>query len=509
VQVRSRAFRRVLHVLVFAVGAAGLGTEIAVARLIAPFFGASTIVWANTIAVVLLALSVGYWVGGHLADRHPDLPSLSRLVLGAASLLATVPLVGHPFLNLSLKAFDTLSVGVFAGSLSAVLILVAVPIALMGAVSPWAIRLSLGGVASSGTTAGRLYALSTAGSLVGVFSASLLLIPWAGTRRTFLVFALLLALAALPGLRRAWGAAVAAAIAVLLALPPGAIKPATSAGGRVIAEAETPYQYARVVQYPGGERQLELDEGQAVHSEYLPGTLLTGNYWDDFLVVPFLSSSAPARRVAILGDAAGTTARAYTSLFPGATVDGVEIDGQLTRLGERWFGLRPSAHLHLITADARPFLRQAGGRYDLIVLDAYRQPYIPFYLVTREFFALIRARLAPGGVVAVNVGHVPGSEALTRAVAATMATAFPHVLRDTVDATNEILIGAAGSLGPDRLAAASPRLPPALQPLASTVASRLGPAPGGGPVWTDDNAPVEWLIDRSIISYAAHPGAAR
>src|SRR4051812_4912106 len=232
-----------LELLVFVVGSSTLGVEIAAARLMAPFFGDSTIVWANTIAIVLVALSVGYWFGGRMADRHPHLRGLSLLVLGAAVLLALVPLVAHPFLALSVDAFDEISIGVFAGSLLGVLVLVALPVLMLGAVSPWAIRLKLRAVEDSGETAGRMYAISTVGSLFGTFASALLLIPLVGTHRTFLTFALVLALVSAWGLSRRW-LLVPAAIAVLIAIPPGTIKSAR--GATVLYEAETPYQYARV-----------------------------------------------------------------------------------------------------------------------------------------------------------------------------------------------------------------------------------------------------------------------
>src|SRR4051812_1182630 len=240
------------------VGAASLGAEIAAARLLAPYFGASTIVWANTIAIVLVALSVGYWLGGRLADRHPDVRALSILVLAAAALLALLPLVAAPFLSLSVRAFDEISVGAFAGSLFGVLALVALPVLLLGAVSPWAIRLKVDDVASAGQVAGRLYAISTVGSLVGTFAAALLLIPLAGTQRTFLAFAVLLAVVAATGLRAPFALAPLA-IAALLAVPAGTVKAAEGTGARVLEERETPYQYARVVQEPDGARVLELN----------------------------------------------------------------------------------------------------------------------------------------------------------------------------------------------------------------------------------------------------------
>src|SRR3954466_14605015 len=156
-----------LEALVFVVGASTLGAEIAAARLMAPFFGASTIVWANTIAVVLVALSVGYWFGGRMADRRPDLRSLCGLVLGASGLLGLVPIVAQPFLSLSVKAFDDVSLGAGFGSLLGGLALVAIPRLMLGAVSPGGTRLRLERGEASGGVPGRMYAISTVGSLVG------------------------------------------------------------------------------------------------------------------------------------------------------------------------------------------------------------------------------------------------------------------------------------------------------------------------------------------------------
>src|SRR3954466_16129902 len=214
-----------LRLLLFVVGAGSLGAEIAAVRLLAPFFGASTIVWANTIGVVLVALSLGYWLGGRLADRHPHLRGLCLLSLAAAALLALVPFAADPLLGVAVDALDEISAGAFLGSLLAVLVLVAVPVLLLGTVSAWAIRLGVRSVEEAGTVAGRLYALSTAGSLVGTLMSALVLIPLVGTRRTFLAFALAIAVVSVLGLRPVRRYAVApAAIAVLIALPVGTLK---------------------------------------------------------------------------------------------------------------------------------------------------------------------------------------------------------------------------------------------------------------------------------------------
>ncbi len=382
-----------IRAIAFVVGAASLGAEISAARLLAPYFGASTIIWANTIATVLVALSAGYAIGGKLADRRGDLRGLSAIVLLAAAALAAVPFAADPFLRLSVRALGALSVGGFFASLAAVLMLVAVPVVLLGTVAPYANRLALGRVADTGTVTGRLYALSTAGSLLGTFLSALLLIPLIGTHRTFLVFAFALAAVAAPAAGSRRLLAVPVAIAALALVPPPAIG-ADVAGARVIYSAETPYQYVRVLQFASGERWLQLNEGVAIHSLYRPWSYLTGGYWDDFLVLPLAGQEGVPNRVAILGDAAGTVARAYGHYFPGTRVDGVELDGELNAIGKRYFGLR-GPRLHLYTADARPWLAASKTRYDAVFLDAYRQPYIPFYLLTREFFKSVQRAPAP------------------------------------------------------------------------------------------------------------------
>ncbi|WP_445148975.1 spermidine synthase [Baekduia sp. Peel2402] len=492
--------RRSVALVAAVVGAATLGAEIAAARLLAPWFGASTIVWANTIATVLVALSGGYYLGGRLADRDPTFAGLCKLVLLGAGLMAAVPFVAGPFLRVSVDALDSVEAGAFVGSLLAVLILIAAPVLVLGCVSPYAVRLSVGALDEAGRVAGRLYAISTLGSLAGVFLSALVLIPFVGTRRTFLVFALALGLAAILGLRQRVALLAPALVALLIALPTGTVKATTD--GRVIWEAETEYQYARVVEFDDGERQLELNEGQAVHSVFRPGTYLTGNYWDEPLVLPFAGRATPPRSIAILGSAAGTVARAYGHYFPATRIDAVEIDGELTEVGERLFDFR-APHLETHAADARPWLRATDRRFDVIYVDAYRQPYIPFYLATKEFFRLARERLNPGGMVIVNVGHPEDSNKLEKVLTATMGSVFGHVARDPAQDVNTQLIASENPVTPEILRASIPALPAELRATAGDTAARLAGPLRGGRVYTDDVAPVEWLIDASIVQVAA------
>jgi spermidine synthase len=230
--------------------------------------------------------------------------------------------------------------------------------------------------------------------------------------------------------------------------------------------------------------------------------VLTGDYWDGHLVLNFAGRDRAPRRVAILGNAAGTTSRAYEEFFPDTRVDGVEIDSELSDIGRRYFDMN-NPRLHLYHEDARPFLRRIDARYDVISVDTYRQPYIPFYVTTVEFFETVRDRLAPGGVLIVNVGHPEGEDALEKVLTATIREALPHVMRDPIEKTNTLLVASATPLSAERLRSAVPDLPPALRPTALAASRSLAAPLEGGDVYTDDKAPVEWLIDKSIVDYAS------
>ena len=486
--------------VVFVAGAGSLATEIAASRLLAPYFGSSTIVWANLIGVVLAALALGYWLGGRLADRRPEQRLLGWIVLAAALLVAATPFLARPLLDLTVEGLDDASAGAAVGSFLGVLALFAPPVVLLGTVSPFAIRLAVTGVETAGAVAGRLYALSTAGSLLGVFLPALVSIPLLGTQRTLLLIAVSLAAAGALLLGARYLAAAAAA-AALVAVPPGTVK----AEPGLLHEETSLYQYIQVVERDDGRRLLFLNEGVAVHSVWRPDEVLTGGVWDAFLAVPPLLGR-PLERVAILGNAAGTTARALGVYFPRARIDGVELDPAVSRVGRRWFGLGDNPNLTVHDADARPFLRRTDTRYDLVVVDAYYQPYLPFYLATREFFALVRERLAPGGIVALNVAAVPDDRRLVDAVGGTLAAELPQVLEWPVLRFNTLVLGLTRPLGAAerrrRLARGHPDLAP-LRVLLARDARPLGRAPRP---WTDDRAPVEWVTDRMILSFAARGG---
>jgi spermidine synthase len=488
-----------LTALVFAAGVGALATEIAASRLLAPYFGNSTVVWANVIGLVLASLSLGYWLGGRLADRRPDPRVLGLVVAAAAVLVALTPFLARPFLDLTVEGLDQVSTGAAIGSFFGVLVLFAPPVVLLGMVAPFAIRLGLERVEAAGAVAGRLYAVSTIGSLLGTFLSALVAIPLIGTQRTLLASAVLLAAAGATLLGSRW-LALAVGLAALMALPPGAVK----ADEGLLYEDESLYQFVQVVQR-GDSRRLYLDEGIAVHSVWRKDDVLTGGVWDTFLALPPLLGR-PLERVAILGNAGGTTARAMGVYYPGAEIDGVELDPAVTKAGRRYLGLDDNPRLHVHTADARPFLRRSDGGYDLIVIDAYRPPYVPFYLATREFFELVRKRLAPGGIVALNVASVPDDTRLAHGIATTLASELPAVWTWQALRFNQIVIGLERPLPRAEISRRLGLVRGDLAPLTRLLARDIQPARPSGDVWTDDRAPVEWITDRMIVEYAAEGG---
>jgi spermidine synthase len=488
-----------LLALVFGAGTGSLATEIAASRMLAPYFGSSTIVWANLIGIVLAGLAVGYWLGGRLADRHPERRLLGLIVLAAALWVAMTPFVARPFLDSAVGNLDDASAGAVIGSFFAVLLLFAPAVVLLGMVSPFAIRLAITDVASAGAVAGRFYALSTVGSLFGTFVPALIAIPLLGTQRTLLLTAALLALSASFLLGRKL-LVLAGAIAALAVLPPGAIK---SEEG-LLHEQDSLYQFIQVLERDDGRRLLRLNEGVAVHSVWREDTVLTGGVWDAFLALPPLLDR-PLRKVAILGNAGGTTARAMGEFYPAAEIDGVELDPAVSDVGFEYFGMGDNPKLTVHNVDARPFLRHTDERYDLIVVDAYHQPYVPFYLATREFFRLARERLQPGGIVALNVASVPGDTRLLDGIAGTLAHEFDSVAVWPALRFNKVLLAFDEPRSFSFIEANE--VAPELRPLVDLLVRQLRPATEKAKQpWTDDRAPVEWVTDRMIVEYAARGG---
>lgn len=514
-QKRATPSYALLNLAVFVGGVSSIGIEITASRLIAPYFGNSTIIWATVIGLTLLYLSLGYYIGGKLADRFPSERFFYGTFVVSALGTAIIPPVSRPILNASLSAFNNLNVGAFYGALLGILVLFIVPITVLGCVSPLALRLRLRGVEEVGGTAGALYALSTVGSIVGSFLPVIVLTPYLGTRWTFYTFSIALGVMGLVGLLRqrdlrSAGTTIGVIVLVLLIAVLGTNGNLRRAeAGQLLYEGESEYNYIQVVRN-GDEVGLVLNDGHAIHSIYNPHQLLTEGPWDYFMMGSFFNKDqqpADVRSLALIGLAGGTTARQYTQVYGSSVrIDGVEIDPEIVKIGRKYFDMN-EPNLNVIVQDGRYFLRTTEKTYDVIGVDAYRQPYIPFQLTTREFFQESSDHLNDRGVMILNAGRFGTDYRLVNAIASTMRTVFPNVyLIDVGRFSNTMVIATKNPTRIGDYAANIARLPQA-SPLRTIgdLSLRTGNVrewTGNDMVFTDDHAPIEFVIDRLIVDAA-------
>ena len=501
-----------LYIAVFVAGLTTLGVEMTASRLLGNVFGTSNLVWANIIGLMLAYLTLGYFLGGRWADRSPRPATFYGVITWAALTSGLVPLAARPVLRHAAGAVESLDGAVMAGSFLAVLILFSVPITLLGCVSPFAIRLAIPDTARAGRVAGRIYAISTLGSILGTFLPVLVLIPTIGTARTFLAFSGSLMLVGLIGLalasrRRAllllWMPLVLAGLS-LWSLA-GSIK---NTEGQIF-EGESAYNYVQVIEREGM-RLLLLNEGQGIHSVYTPDGGATFGTWDYFLAAPFFNAPPhpveSIERLGLVGLAAGTVARQYTDVFGPLPIDGWEIDPLIVEVGRRYFDMR-QPNLHVFVEDGRWGLVHSPHSYSVIGVDAYRLPYIPWHLTTREFFLEVRARLLDDGVLVINVGRTPDDRRLIEAMAGTIGSVFPSVhVADVPYTFNSILYASVQPSTPENLRAnlgllAAQGAPDLLLDSLARALAYLQPTPETVIVFTDDWAPIEQLTNSMALRF--------
>jgi len=499
-----------LYVTAFAGGLVSLAVELAASSLLRPHFGTANLVWAAIIGLILLYLTLGYFLGGRWADRSPHPVTLYQIVAWAAFLVGLVPFIAHPVLSLATPAFERFDAAALGGSFVTVLILFSVPVTLLGCISPFIIRLAVKDVASAGQTAGRVYAISTAGSFLGAFLPDLLLVPTIGTRNTFVLLSLLLLTVALVGLalsgpRRLilylW---MPAAIVLLTLLLRGQL---VKAAENSIYETESAYNYIQVVEDETGCRRLLLNEGQGIHSIYCPDELRTSGPWDYFLVAPYFNpppyTPGQVESVALIGLAAGTMARQYTGVYGPLPIDGVEIDPEIVRVGREYFAM-DAPNLNVIVADGRAWLAHSDHRYTVVGVDAYQLPYIPPHLTTVEFFRQVRDHLTADGVVVINVGRAGEDYRLVEAMLATLLQVFPsaHVI-EVPNSLNAVVVATAQPSEPGNLLANLPHLEgdEFLHPTALVMAANLRPTKPGPVIFTDDRAAIELMTNALILDF--------
>ncbi|MCY3833192.1 MAG: fused MFS/spermidine synthase [Chloroflexi bacterium] len=516
---QTRCLRnRSLYLIAFAGGMTTLAIELSASRLLGNVFGNSNLVWANVIGLMLLYLTVGYFLGGRLADRFPREDVLLRLILWAAFLSGLIPLVARPVISRAAQAVFGAEAALALGSLIVILILFSVPVTLLGTVSPFVIRLAVTDVAASGRAAGQVYAISTLGSLLGTFLPVLVTIPRMGTTRTFLLFSGLLFAIAFAMLARVnWRLALPyllmplAIVLFFLTTMAGPLRP-PAAGASLKYEGESAYNYIQVQEDADGYRYLYLNEGQGVHSQWHEREKFYGGTWDYFLAAPYFNEAPfqadQVASVLLIGLAAGTIARQYTAVYGDIPIDGIELDPDIVAVGAQLFDMNAEAmpNLRAQIGDGRYLLNQSDSLYSVIGIDAYRPPYIPWHLTTVEFFQELRDRLDQQGVVAINVGRTDTDRRLVDALANTMLAVFPSVHAiDVPRSFNTILVATkeptAGANLRANLNFRSDAVNPVLYDMVASAAGNLVPLGESDLVFTDDRAPVESLVDSIVLDF--------
>jgi spermidine synthase len=532
---RARVDGLAVSIAVFLSGATLLGVEIAASRVLAPTFGSSLYVWGALIGVVLSGLSIGYWAGGTLADRWPS-PYLfvGAIALGAALVLA-IPLVDGWVLE-QVVAWDP---GPRLNPLVAAIVLFGPMSVVLASVSPIAVRLAARDIDRLGRTAGRLFAISTAGSIAGTFATSFWLVPEYGTDQVLALGALVLlaAAAVVALLERLWvpGAAlVAAAGAAVLAV--GALAPDTTGGVLTGAAARnwSPLYREREVRTPrkldpaqvgiGGEGFTVRDARDTRYHHLLVVEDDTSRYlrFDSsfqsgmFLGHPFrtrfsysdylqlgLAYNPGAKKILVVGLGGAAVQKRVWRDFDDVRVTTVELDPDVVEVAHRWFALPHDPRLPVVVQDGRQFLQKTDERFDVIMVDAFYADGVPFHLTTLEFVQLMRDRLTPGGVVATNViGAITGgSSQITRALWKTYAAVFPTVELHPVfegpsdrrpDDIRNIILVATERAAPETRRARAPSAPDLTA--AAKDRWRRPVATADVPLLTDGYAPTDALL---------------
>ncbi len=506
------------HYISFTVLISGMTTlaaEFSASRLLQMRFGSVNLVWAVIIGLILVYFAAGYVLGGRQADRSPRPETMFTFLAWGGATLGLIPILSQPLLLAAASAMQALDLGVIAASFLATLLLFSIPVTLLAMTSPFAIRITLQDTQQAGNVAGNLYALSTVGSVLGAFLPTLLLFPLLGVSRTLLLFGLLILLAAMGGLgleKRRRKVALFGLWALVLTgfLLFGDFHVKNSPGQ--VFETESQYNYIEVQQI-NGFTLLRLNDGQGVHSIYHPDQLYYNGPWEHFLAAPFFNPNyAPedVKRIAIVGLAAGTTARQAAEVFDAVEIDGFELDGEIVAVGRQYFGMT-MPNLTVYIEDGRWGLEHSPGQYDLIAVDAYRPPYIPPHMTTQEFFQIAYDRLSDKGVLAINVGRAPGDRRLIDGLATTIASVFPSIhIIDIPNTLNSIVYASKQPTQANDLMrnyttlSARQDVHPLLLTVLSSTLVNLQPGYGTTQIFTDDQAPIEWLTDNLVVNFLLH-----
>jgi Spermidine synthase len=490
-----------------------MAVELSATRLLAPYFGTSNIIWTVVIGMIMIALSLGNFLGGRAADKYQGSNKLFYWIWIAAIWIALIPLAGKYVIALTILV----SVGLFpnqlliSGSILSCLLIFTFPLVILGMASPYLVKLGIKDLTHNGRTTGIIYALSTIGSIIGTFIPTFITIPAAGigTSKTFLIFALIMNLLCLCHFLTNKKRTVLTGITAVLILGSILIPFNNSYAfwKQNVLEDESAYNYLQVYQ-ENGATILTTNVAFGIQSLYRKGSVLSDFYYDYLLMAPFFQTRTcfqDSKDVLILGLGAGTYAKECRYFFPNSRIDGVDIDPKIITIAKKYFDLTDhDAHIYI--DDGRAFLlSKAAKKYDLVIIDAYHDISIPFHMATREFFDQVKKNLKPEGIVAVNINiHSEKNPELINYFTQTIKSKFNKVYRcDIHSFTNTMVIASDDTNCRENFLTNINQITQyhPLSAVAGYVKGHLSEVTEANMVLTDEVAPVELMGQKVLDEY--------
>jgi len=409
-----------LGFLVFSSGAMVMALELVASRILIPVFGSTTYTWGSLIGVILAGLSLGYFLGGKIADKNPKFQKICSIIFSAGLYTIFIPFIAPSVLGFSISVLPASQYT----SLLAAFVLLMLPTTLLGFVSPYSIKLATHTLKKVGNISGNLYSLATIGSILGTFLTVFVLIPTISVREIIFGIGITLMITSLIGLK-APPKIVVLVVALLLFVPwSSAVVGLVPHIGESVYEKETPYSHLDVTD-SGKMRTLflngmphsimNLDDPSELVMDYTQYFHLGGMFNSDF------------EKVLFIGGGGFSGPKNFLSTYPDILIDVVEIDPDVIDVAKTYFAVNDDPRLRIFNEDARNFLTNNNDKYDLIILDAYATNYVPFHLLTTEYFQILDSRLQPRGIVVSNLlGSLVGDTSdLFRAAYRTMDEIFP------------------------------------------------------------------------------------
>lgn len=498
-----------LYLTEFFSGVSVMAVELGASRLLAPYFSSSQIVWTIIIGTIMIAMALGNIWGGRQADKDPNPDRLYGRLLIAAVWIAAIPVLGkYVILGISGALILTVSNNfLILAAFFACIVIFVFPLFLLGTVTPSLVKYTVESLSDSGKIVGTLGAFNTVGSIIGTFLPTFVTIPAVGTSVTFLLFSgilLVLSLLYFISRRTKLVPCIVATVLFVLCSIFGHSGSFAFWEKDLAYEGESIYNYLQVKET---DRSVILSTNVlfGVQSIMMKEDAPTGMYYDYALLAPAMADVGPGDEILVLGMGTGTFARQCRNYFDGVQIEGVEIDGKITRLAKEYFKMPDD--VKVTTYDGRAYLQAMDKEYDVIMVDAYQDITIPFQMSSVEFFQMVRDHLKEDGVMVVNMNmrsNEPGN--INEYLSDTIASVFPEVYTaDVQSATNrELFAGTSPKMLSTMERTIAGLSEGDLKGMLEEAASRLVPYEAGDYLLTDDKAPVELLGMRVIDSLIGH-----